>query len=212
MVSVRKRKISSETDGIPKLVNLDRLSTTELVDTTMEVELLVGRPSLLKVIGWSLSFAYLKNKLFNLWKPIEGAVDQDGRLPSIWDTFSEEHDLVTGGHSWSVATDHYNRYEEDVKIMKEMGLDAYRFSISWSRILPSTGIRPAPKRARVSSSSDKNLEVEIVQIREEAEEERNRHKEELEQVFNISKEYVNEMLRRARLSIPDDVIDTSIQP
>ncbi|KAM7502660.1 hypothetical protein LguiB_001564 [Lonicera macranthoides] len=67
---------------------------------------------------------------------IEGAVDQDGRLPSIWDTFSEKHNLVTGGHSWRVATDHYNRYEEDVKIMKEMGLDSYRFSISWSRILP----------------------------------------------------------------------------
>ncbi|KAM7466039.1 hypothetical protein LguiB_013601 [Lonicera macranthoides] len=75
-----------------------------------------------------------------------------------------------------------------------------------------TGIRPAPKRARVSSSSDKNLEVEIAQIREEAEEERNHHKEELEQVFNKSKEYVNEMLRRAGLSIPDDAIDTSIQP
>ncbi|KAM7497296.1 hypothetical protein LguiA_021710 [Lonicera macranthoides] len=67
---------------------------------------------------------------------IEGAVDQDGRLPSIWDTYSEEHDLVTGDHSWRIAVDHYNRYEEDVKIMKEMGLDAYRFSISWSRILP----------------------------------------------------------------------------
>ncbi|KAM7519316.1 hypothetical protein LguiB_018278 [Lonicera macranthoides] len=68
-----------------------------------------------------------------------------------------------------------------------------------------TGIRPTPKRVRVSSSSYKNLEVEIAQIREEAKEERNRHKKELE-------EYVNEMLRRAGLSIPDDAIDTSIQP
>jgi len=67
---------------------------------------------------------------------IEGAVAQDGRLPSIWDTFSEEHDLVTGNASWADGVDHYNRYEEDVKIMKEIGLDAYRFSISWSRILP----------------------------------------------------------------------------
>ncbi|KAM7486207.1 LOW QUALITY PROTEIN: hypothetical protein LguiA_002216 [Lonicera macranthoides] len=57
--------------------------------------------------------------------------------------------------------------------------------------------------------SDKNLEVEIAQIRKEAQEERICHKEELEQVLNKSKEYVNEILRRAGLSIPDDAIDTS---
>ncbi|KAM7497287.1 hypothetical protein LguiA_021701 [Lonicera macranthoides] len=63
---------------------------------------------------------------------IEGAVDQDGRLPSIWDTFAKEHDL----ERWDTCVDHYNRYKEDVKIMKNIGLDAYRFSISWPRILP----------------------------------------------------------------------------
>ncbi|KAM7490934.1 hypothetical protein LguiA_033855 [Lonicera macranthoides] len=75
-----------------------------------------------------------------------------------------------------------------------------------------TGIRPTPKRSRASSSSDKSIEVEIAQIREEAEEKRIRHKEELEQVLNKSKEYVNEMLRRVGLSIPDDAIETSNQP
>ncbi|KAM7513520.1 hypothetical protein LguiA_003103 [Lonicera macranthoides] len=101
-----------------------------------------------------------------------------------------------------------NNLEVRNKIFEEVvGQDGHGWALCMG-----TGIRPAPKRARVSSSSDKNLEVEIAQIREEAEEERNRHKEELQQVFNKSKEYVNEMLRRAGLSIPDDVIDTSIQP
>ncbi|KAM7502648.1 hypothetical protein LguiB_001552 [Lonicera macranthoides] len=68
---------------------------------------------------------------------IEGAVNQDGRLPSIWDTFAKEHDL----ERWDTTVDHYNRYKEDVKIMKNIGLDAYRFSISWSRILPNGSIR-----------------------------------------------------------------------
>lgn len=67
---------------------------------------------------------------------IEGAVSQDGRGPSIWDTFSHTPGKVFNGETGDIAIDHYNRMPADVAIMKEMGLQAYRFSISWSRIMP----------------------------------------------------------------------------
>lgn len=67
---------------------------------------------------------------------IEGAVTQDGRGPSIWDTFSHTPGKVVGGDTGDIAIDHYNRMPEDVQIMKDMGLQAYRFSIAWSRIMP----------------------------------------------------------------------------
>ncbi|XP_074311899.1 beta-glucosidase 24-like isoform X2 [Silene latifolia] len=67
----------------------------------------------------------------------EGAAHEDGRGPSIWDTFSHKYPgRIKGGSNGDVADDSYHRYKEDVGIMKQMGLDAYRFSISWSRILP----------------------------------------------------------------------------
>lgn len=68
---------------------------------------------------------------------IEGAVDEDGRTWSIWDTFSHTPGATSEGDNGDVATDHYHRYEEDVQLMADMGIDAYRFSISWSRILPN---------------------------------------------------------------------------
>ncbi|MGI9277273.1 MAG: GH1 family beta-glucosidase [Endozoicomonas sp.] len=67
---------------------------------------------------------------------IEGAVKEGGRGPSIWDTFSHTPGKIDNGHNADVACDHYHRYQEDVQIMKGMSLDAYRFSMSWSRILP----------------------------------------------------------------------------
>lgn len=67
---------------------------------------------------------------------IEGAVTEDGRGPSIWDTFCNMPGKVKRGDTGSKACDHYNRYKEDVQLMKEIGLDAYRFSIAWPRILP----------------------------------------------------------------------------
>ncbi|KAF5183150.1 Beta-glucosidase, partial [Thalictrum thalictroides] len=67
----------------------------------------------------------------------EGAYNEDGRGPSIWDTYTHEHpEKVRKGGNGDVANDHYHRYKEDVALMKDMGMDAYRFSISWSRILP----------------------------------------------------------------------------
>lgn len=68
---------------------------------------------------------------------IEGATAADGRTPSIWDTFSQTPGAVMGGHTGDVATDHYHRYRDDVALMKRLGLSAYRFSVSWSRIQPA---------------------------------------------------------------------------
>jgi beta-glucosidase len=73
---------------------------------------------------------------------IEGAASTDGRTPSIWDTFSETPGAVVGGHTGHVAVDHYHRYRDDVALMKKLGLNAYRFSVSWSRVQPA-GAGPA---------------------------------------------------------------------
>ncbi|KAL9455292.1 hypothetical protein AB3S75_010661 [Citrus x aurantiifolia] len=68
----------------------------------------------------------------------EGAATEGGRGPSLWDTYTHRHpEKIKDGSSGDVAVDSYHRYKEDVRIMKEMNLDACRFSISWSRILPN---------------------------------------------------------------------------
>lgn len=68
---------------------------------------------------------------------IEGAANEDGRGPSIWDTFSATPGKVWNGDTGAVACDHYHRYEADLDLMQQLGLQSYRFSISWSRILPN---------------------------------------------------------------------------
>ncbi|KAL5567251.1 hypothetical protein UlMin_030415 [Ulmus minor] len=68
----------------------------------------------------------------------EGAWKEDGRGPSIWDTYTHKYpEKIKDRSNGDVATNEYQRYQEDVEIMKGMNLDAYRFSISWSRLLPS---------------------------------------------------------------------------
>jgi beta-glucosidase len=67
---------------------------------------------------------------------VEGAVTEDGRGPSIWDTFSRLPGRVRNGDTGDVAVDHYHRYPEDVRLMAELGLSAYRFSVAWPRIQP----------------------------------------------------------------------------
>ncbi|KAL0308305.1 UNVERIFIED_CONTAM: Raucaffricine-O-beta-D-glucosidase [Sesamum radiatum] len=68
---------------------------------------------------------------------VEGAYAQDGRSLSNWDVFSlQKPGKICGGTNGCFAIDHYNRFKEDVGLMKKLGLDAYRFSISWSRVLP----------------------------------------------------------------------------
>ncbi len=68
---------------------------------------------------------------------IEGAVDEDGRGPSIWDTFSHTPGKTRDGDTGDVACDHYHRMPEDVALMAELGLHAYRFSIAWPRVIPT---------------------------------------------------------------------------
>jgi beta-glucosidase len=67
---------------------------------------------------------------------IEGAVDEDGRSPSIWDTFSHTPGKVQDGDTGDVADDHYHRYEEDVDLMADLGVGWYRFSLAWPRLQP----------------------------------------------------------------------------
>ncbi|MBO0846536.1 MAG: beta-glucosidase [Nocardioides sp.] len=73
---------------------------------------------------------------------IEGAATEDGRGPSIWDTFSHEPGRVADGATGDVACDHYHRLDEDLDLMQQLGLGGYRFSIAWPRIQP-TGSGPA---------------------------------------------------------------------
>lgn len=68
---------------------------------------------------------------------IEGAAFADGKGPSIWDTFCRKPGAVWRGQSGEVACDHYHRFEEDVALMRQFGLTAYRCSISWPRVLPA---------------------------------------------------------------------------
>ncbi len=68
---------------------------------------------------------------------IEGAVKEGGRGESIWDTFSKTPGKVFNGDNGDIACDSYYRYEEDIEIMKELGVSVYRFSVSWPRIFPS---------------------------------------------------------------------------
>lgn len=69
---------------------------------------------------------------------VEGAFDEDGKGLGIWDALSDGH--VKHGENGNCACDHYHRYKEDIALMKKMGLKAYRFSVSWPRIMPEEGV------------------------------------------------------------------------
>jgi beta-glucosidase len=76
---------------------------------------------------------------------VEGAVDADGRGRSIWDTFAATPGHVVAGDTGAVAADHYHRYRDDVRLMAELGMRMYRFSVAWPRIQP-TGTGPINER------------------------------------------------------------------
>src|SRR5262249_42956222 len=67
---------------------------------------------------------------------IEGAATADGKGKSIWDTYAHTRGKIRDGSTGDVANDHYHLYKQDVRMMREMGAKAYRFSISWPRIFP----------------------------------------------------------------------------
>src|ERR1700730_6680382 len=76
---------------------------------------------------------------------IEGAVDEDGRGRSIWDTFFHTPGKIEDHSNADRANDHYHRYKEDVGLIKELGVKAYRFSIAWPRVFPNGTRTPNPK-------------------------------------------------------------------
>jgi beta-glucosidase len=76
---------------------------------------------------------------------IEGGAAEDGRGPSIWDTFSHTPGRVVNGETGDVACDHYHRWQEDLDLIADLGTGAYRFSLAWSRILPTGAGRVEPR-------------------------------------------------------------------
>jgi beta-glucosidase len=94
---------------------------------TLSEELAVGADGLPADFLWGVATAAYQ---------IEGAAAEDGRGPSIWDTFAHTPGKVRGGDTGDVACDHYHRYREDVRLMADLGVRAYRFSVSWPRVQP----------------------------------------------------------------------------
>ncbi len=76
---------------------------------------------------------------------IEGAVDEDGRTPSIWDTFSHTPGATVRGDTGDIACDHYHRWRDDIDLLEDLGVNAYRFSIAWPRVIPEPGGNVNPK-------------------------------------------------------------------
>ncbi|MCB9145360.1 MAG: beta-glucosidase [Anaerolineales bacterium] len=76
---------------------------------------------------------------------VEGAWNKDGKGESIWDRFSHTPGKINDGNTADIACDHYHRYEEDIALMRQLGLKAYRFSTAWSRVLPNGRGRINPK-------------------------------------------------------------------
>lgn len=76
---------------------------------------------------------------------IEGAVNEDGRGPSIWDTYAHTPGKIKNGDNADIASDHYHRYKDDVKLMQGIGAKAYRFSVAWPRIFPTGTGQPNSK-------------------------------------------------------------------
>jgi beta-glucosidase len=76
---------------------------------------------------------------------IEGAYKEDGKGESIWDRFSHSPGKVFKGHTGNRACDHYHRYEEDIKLLKQLGVKSYRLSIAWTRIFPEGKGEPNKK-------------------------------------------------------------------
>jgi beta-glucosidase len=103
---------------------------------TQSEELAVGTEGLPADFLWGVATAAYQ---------IEGAATEDGRGPSIWDTFAHTPGRVRGGDTGDVACDHYHRYKEDVRLMADLGVRAYRFSVSWPRVQPDGS--GAPNRA-----------------------------------------------------------------
>ncbi|ADB34290.1 beta-galactosidase [Kribbella flavida DSM 17836] len=109
------------------------MNTTAAPSTSTEAALIAGLPAGFR---WGVATSAYQ---------IEGAVDADGRTPSIWDTFCRVPGAVHNGENGDVACEHYTRMPDDVALIKDLGLDTYRFSVSWPRVQPrgTGGVNPA---------------------------------------------------------------------
>jgi beta-glucosidase len=76
---------------------------------------------------------------------VEGAVDEDGRGTSIWDTFARTPGRIVGNANAAVANDHYHRFPDDIRLMQSLGVSTYRFSVAWPRVFPQGRGQPNPK-------------------------------------------------------------------
>ena len=93
---------------------------------------------------------------------IEGGTKQDGKSPTIWDVMSEDETFIAHGHKAENADDSYNRFDEDLKLLKKLGVNAYRFSLSWARIIKDgDGEINEKGLAHYSEMIDKLLEANI---------------------------------------------------
>src|SRR5262249_11460118 len=115
---------------------------------------------------------------------IEGAWNEDGKGPSIWDTYVHTPGHIKNNDTGDVANDHYHRYKEDVTLMKGIGANAYRFSIAWPRIFPEGAGKPNPKGIDFYSRLVDELEaagIEPFDCRSRSEE----HTSELQSLTNL---------------------------
>jgi beta-glucosidase len=119
------------TSGIAAIMRVIAFSNSRLDDKGMTVQDPVSVQSLAERLrpGFALGVATASFQ-------IEGALTAGGRGPSGWDAFAEKPGSIFDGHSPATACDHYNRSPEDVALMRELGVDSYRFSLSWPRIQP----------------------------------------------------------------------------
>jgi beta-glucosidase len=76
---------------------------------------------------------------------VEGAAQEDGRKPSVWDTYARQPGRTAMGHTGDIAVDQYHRYAQDIQLMKWLGIKTYRFSIAWPRVFPDGGGQPNAK-------------------------------------------------------------------
>jgi beta-glucosidase len=100
------------------------LDTTATLETASEAALIAGLPADFR---WGVATSAYQ---------IEGAYAEDGRGPSIWDTYCRTPGMVEGGDNGDVACDHYHRMPEDVGLIASLGVDTYRFSVAWPRVQP----------------------------------------------------------------------------
>ena len=84
---------------------------------------------------------------------IEGGAKDDGRGPSVWDTFSHTPGKTYHGETGDVADDSYHLYKDDIQLMKALGVSTYRMSISWSRVIPDGAGRTQPQRVSTTTTA-----------------------------------------------------------